>query len=643
MATNRGIAFRLSFWILAGITLIFSVILAYNYFVSRRMILRNAETTTENLALSTVHRIDSVLGAVGKVPKNLAVFLEEFSYRGGDILSAIRIVVEKNPEIYGVAVAFEPHAYKANERTFAPYYFKHNGKMNFTNIQYDYFTSDWYQIARELNAPIWSEPYFDEEAGGIMMAAFSVPFYKWISGERVLAGVVAADISLEWLKEIVASMKIARTGYGFLISKNGTIITHPDSHLIMNETIFTVSEDRGDPEMREVGRRMVRGESGFVRFTSFFTGKMCWMRYAPLPSNNWSLAVVFPEDEMTSDLVDLNRTVLFFSLAGFLILLLMIVWISRSITRPLTALSRAATQIALGDLEARIPNVKTADEVGTLADSFKSMTSSLKQYIFDLKETTAAKERIESELKIAHDIQMSILPKNFPPFPNRTEFDILARIEPAREVGGDLYDFFFMDESHLCLVIGDVSGKGIPASLFMAVTKTMIKAKATKGLSPETVLTHVNQDLSLENDSMMFVTLFLGILDTGTGELEYCNAGHNPPLLLSPSGRVLILQPTGGIALGVVEEVVYQSRKVILKKGDSLFLYTDGVTEAMNKSEELFSEGRLIKELAEMKGKSIQEIVTDVMGKVSSFSAGVPQADDITLMVIRYYGKNNTA
>ncbi len=639
MARSRGIAFRLSLWILTGITVISSVILAYNYFVSRRIILRNAQNNAENLTSSTVHQIDSVLRTVEKVPKNLAVFMEGFAYRGGDIRAAIRTVVENNPEIYGVTIAFEPRAYRANTRAFAPYYFRQNGKIEFTYIHNDYFTSDWYQIAREVNAPIWSEPYFDKEAGGIMMAAFSVPFYRRIAGERVVAGIVAADISLDWLKEIIASIKIARTGFGFLISRNGTIITHPDSRLIMNETIFTVAEDRGDQEMRDVGRRMIRGESGFVRFMSPFIGKMCWLRYAPLPSNNWSLAVMFPQDEMTSDLNDLHRTVVSLSLAGFLILLLMIVWISGSITRPLRALSRAATQIARGDLEARIPDVKTADEVGTLADSFNTMKSSLKQYISELKETTAAKERIESELKIAHDIQMGILPKHFPPFPNRTEFDILAKIDPAREVGGDLYDFFFMDDDHLCFVIGDVSGKGVPASLFMAVTKTMVRAKATKGLSPEKVLTHVNQDLSLDNESMMFVTLFLGILDTRTGELEYCNAGHNPPLLLSPAGSVLILQPTGGIALGVAEEGVYQSRKVTLQKGDSLFVYTDGVTEAMNKKEELFSEGRLIKELAEMKGKSLQEIVTGVMAKVGSFSAGVPQADDITLMVIRYYGK----
>jgi sigma-B regulation protein RsbU (phosphoserine phosphatase) len=638
MARNRGIALRLSFWILAGITVIFSVIFTYNYFVSRRIILRNVEKNAENLALSTVHRIDSVLRAVEKVPKNLAIFMEDFSYQGGDIMAVIRAVVEKNPEIYGATIAFEPYAYSANTRSFAPYYFKHHGNTEFTYIPYDYFTWDWYQIPKELNAPIWSEPYFDEGAGGIMMATFSVPFYRRVLGQRVLTGIVTADISLDWLKEIIASVKIAQTGYGFLISRNGTFITHPDSNLVMNETIFTVSEERGDPELREVGRCMIRGESGFVRFPSLFTGKMCWMRYAPLPSNSWSLGVLFPQDELTSDITHLNRTVLSLSLAGFLILLLMIVWISGSITGPLRALSRAARQIATGDLEARIPDVKTADEVATLAGSFEAMKSSLKQYISELKETTAAKERIESELKIAHDIQMGILPKTFPPFPDRTEFDILATIEPAKEVGGDLYDFFFMDDDHLCFLIGDVSGKGVPASLFMAVTKTLVKSKATKGLSPDKVLTRVNQDLSLDNESMMFVTLFLGILDIRTGELEYCNAGHNPPLLLSAAGSVQPVQPTGGIALGVAEERVYQSRKIILQRGDVIFLYTDGVTEAVNRREELFSEARLIQELVAMKGKSIQEIVADLMAKVGSFSAGVPQADDITLMVIRFDG-----
>jgi sigma-B regulation protein RsbU (phosphoserine phosphatase) len=639
MTRNRGIALRLSAWILAGITVIFSLIFFYYYSISRQVVTRNIERNAENLALSTVNRIDSVLKAVEKVPQNLAIFMEDFSYEGGDVMNVIRAVVERNAEIYGATIAFEPHAYSANARTFAPYYCKRDGKIEFTYIPYDYFTWDWYQIAKELDAPIWSEPYFDEGAGGIIMATFSVPFYKRAPGGRVLAGIVTADISLDWLKEIVASVKIAQSGYGFLISKNGTFITHPKSSLVMNETIFTVAEQLGDQKMREVGRSMIRGKTGYVPFPSLFTGKECWMRYAPLPSNGWSLGVLFPQDELMSDITRLNRTVLSLGLIGFLLLLLIIVWISGSITRPLRALSKAARQIATGDLEARIPNVRTADEVGTLAESFRTMKSSLKQYISELKETTAAKERIESELKIAHDIQMGILPKNFPPFPDRTEFDILATIAPAKEVGGDLYDFFFMDDDHLCFVVGDVSGKGVPASLFMAVTKTLIKTKATKGLSPENVLNRVNQDLSLDNESMMFVTLFLGILHTSTGELEYCNAGHNPPLLLSASGEVIKLQPTGGIALGVAEDCLYKARRTALRRGDTLFLYTDGVTEAMDKEEALFSEERLIRELAPMNGNSLKEIVSGIMEKVGSFSEGVPQSDDITLMVIRYNGE----
>ncbi|PKN65707.1 MAG: serine/threonine protein phosphatase [Deltaproteobacteria bacterium HGW-Deltaproteobacteria-15] len=642
MARNRGIAVRLATWILAGVAVIFTVIFAYSYVISRNIILRNVETNAENLALSTVNRIDSVMKAVEKVPKNLAIFLEDFPYQYGDILRQIRAVVEKNPEIYGATIAFEPYAYSMNIRNFAPYFYKNRGELSFTYIPYEYFYWDWYQIPKELNAPAWSEPYFDEGAGQTMMATFSVPFYRAISGEKRLAGIVTADISLDWLQEMIGSVRIAETGYGFLISKNGTFVTHPSSSLVMNETLFTVAEERGDRAMREVGRCMVRGESGFVLFPSLHTGKQCWMWYSPLPSNQWSLGVLFPKDELMADIHSLNRTIVWLSLAGFVLLLVMIFWISGSITRPLRALSRTARQMATGDLEIPIPDVKTKDEVGTLAASFNSMKNSLKQYISDLKETTAAKERIESELKIAHDIQMSILPKIFPPFPDRTEFDVFASMKPAKEVGGDLYDFFFMDEENFCFAIGDVSGKGVPASLFMAVTKTLVKTKATQGLSAENVMIRVNQDLSLDNESMMFVTLFFGILNTVTGEVVYSNAGHNPPFLLSAAGTITPLQSTGGIALGVAEDCVYRSRKITMQKGDALFLYTDGVTEAMDGREELFSEGRLMQDLAPLSGRSLKEIISGIMGNVEHFSEGVPQADDITMMVIRYFGDKGT-
>jgi sigma-B regulation protein RsbU (phosphoserine phosphatase) len=640
MMKNRGIGLKLILLILTSVTLIFFLIFGYNYLFSRRIIIKNVEKNARNLAQATVNRIDMVLRSVEKVPKSLAYFLESSSYSGGDMIDLLHSVVENNPEIYGSTIAFEPFAYSRNSLCFAPYFYKCKGKIEFKYIPYKYFYWDWYQIPKELNRPAWTEPYYDVGAGNIIMSTYSVPFYKTVLGKRQLMGVVTADISLSWLQEIIASIKIGQTGYGFLVSKNGTFVTHHDEHLIMNETIFSAAEARADAPLRKLGREMIRGRSGFVPFSSLITGKKCWMVYTPLSSSGWSLGVLFPQDELMADITRLNRIVIFLGLAGFLFLLVVIVLISGSITRPLRALAGAAKDIATGNLDIELPTIKSRDEVGKLADSFNYMKSSLKEYIKELTETTAAKERIESELKIAHDIQMGILHKIFPPFPDRPELDIYATLEPAKEVGGDLYDFFFMDDDHLCFTVGDVSGKGVPASLFMAITMTLIKTKATKGLSPDKVLSRVNEDLSMDNPSMMFVTVFLGILNIRTGELEYSNGGHNPPYIFHKNGDIEPLEMTNGMALGVVEDFSYQSKKFVLQKGETIFLYTDGVTEAMNEKEELFSEERLKKDINALKDKPIQEVAADITEKVKAFSQGVPQTDDITMMILRFYGRD---
>ena len=640
MMKNRGIGLKLILLILTSVTLIFFLIFGYNYLFSRRIIIKNVEKNARNLAHATVNRIDTVLHSVEKVPKSLAYFLENTSYAGGELIDLLRSVIENNPEIYGATIAFEPYAYSRNSLYFAPYFYKGKGKIEFKYIPYEYFYWDWYQIPKELNRPAWTEPYYDVGAGNIIMSTYSVPFYKTVLGERKLMGVVTADISLSWLQEIVASIKIAQTGYGFLVSKNGTVVTHPNEHLIMNETIFSIAEARGDARLREIGREMIKGKYGFVPFSSILTGKKCWMVYAPLSSSGWSLGVLFPQDELMEDITRLNRTVLFLGLAGFLFLLVVIVLIAESITRPLRTLAGATKDIATGNLDIQLPLIKSRDEVGKLAESFNYMRTSLKEYIKELTETTAAKERIESELNIAHDIQMGILHKVFPPFPDRSEFDLYATLEPAREVGGDLYDFFFMDNDHLCFTVGDVSGKGVPASLFMAITMTLIKTKATRGLTPEKVLSRVNEDLSLDNPSLMFVTVFLGILNVRTGEMVYCNGGHNPPYIVHNNGDIKPLETTNGMALGVVEDFSYKSKKIVLQKGDTIFLYTDGVTEAMNEKEELFSEERLKKEINVLKDKPIQEVVAGIMQKTKAFSQGVPQSDDITMMILRYYGES---
>lgn len=642
MIRKRGIAFKLIVSILAGVSVIFLAIFGYNYFYSQDLIVKYVEENAKNLAGRTIGQIDEVLSSVAKVPQNVAHVLKETSCSADELESLLRSVVRENEEIYGSTIAFEPYRFDPGKERYAPYFYKDaDGDIRFSDLageSYNYLHSDWYQIPRELQHPVWTEPYFDEGGGSIVMSTYSVPFYRLKDGKRVFAGIVTADISLLWLQRIVSSIRIARTGYGFVITKNGTFVVHPDEKIVMNETIFSLAEGRDDPALREIGRKMIRGGSGFIPFRSTVTEKMCWMVYAPSKASGWSVGVLFPQDELMSDVTHMNRTVLAIGIVGLLVLCVVIILIAQTITRPLRLLAGAAHTIAIGDLDRRIPRVRTRDEVGELAESLDYMKVSLKKYIEDLTEATAARERIEGELQVAHDIQMGILPKVYPPFPDRPEFELYAMLQPAKEVGGDLYDFFFLDERHLCFLVGDVSGKGVPASLFMAITKTLIKTKATQGIAPEEILGSVNQDLSMDNPSLMFVTLFLGILDVRTGKLTYCNGGHNPPYILRADGTIETVATTDGMALGVMEDFAYQSKVLTLGMCDTLILYTDGVTEAMNEHHELFSEQRLEEVLLTSAKALPEELIRNILEAVLEYCRDVEQTDDITMLAIRFNG-----
>jgi len=254
-----------------------------------------------------------------------------------------------------------------------------------------------------------------------------------------------------------------------------------------------------------------------------------------------------------------------------------------------------------------------------------------------LIEAYIEKERLEEGLKLAHDIQMSMLPKTFPPFPERRDLDIFAAITPAKKVGGDFYDFFFLDENRLCFAIGDVSGKGVPAALFMAVTKTLFKAIAGRVQNPGEILSTVNREICRDNDSQMFTTLFCGILDTRTGEIRYSNGGHNPPYHLSRAG-VQQVPKTGGRVLGLLEETTYAGSRLVLGPGETLLLYTDGVTEALDPAEQFFSERRLESILTQINFASAREQIEHLTSEITLFAAGAEQADDITTLAIRFLG-----
>jgi sigma-B regulation protein RsbU (phosphoserine phosphatase) len=619
--------------------LIFGLTLGYNYHQARKMIIAEIEVQARNIVAAAAGRVSTVISSITATTESMARSLETFPFDNPQLLEFMKRSVLSHPDVFGSAVAFEPSADSPFQTPYAPYYYKTPQGVSFVDLQksYDYTLQDWFQIPRELGKSEWSEPYYDEGGGNALMATYSVPFYEMQDNQRRFAGIVTADISLEHLTDIVSSIRVLKTGFGFLLSRNGVFLAHPRQDIVMNESLFSLAEERDNRHLRDIGRQMAAGKSGFISFQTI-DGVSSWMYYAPLHQMGWTLGVVFPKDELLADIRTLTLMMAGMGLAGILLLATAVVFISGCITKPIRALAVASDKIAAGDFEAALPEPWSKDEVGVLTRDFRVMQDSLKDYIRQLTETTAARERMESELRIAHDIQMSILPKTFPPFPTREEFDLYALIAPAREVGGDFYDFFQISDNLLCFVIGDVSGKGVPAALFMAVTKTLIKSCAKEDVTPDAILSHVNQELAAENDACMFVTLFCGLFDMKGGEIQYANAGHNPPLVIKRDGTTEWLPRAGSLVAGAMQGVQYQCEKLQLSPGDSLYLYTDGVTEAMNPAGELYSEEKLKEDLSGLAGRDITDIIREVTDSVHRFADGAPQSDDITMMMIRYSG-----
>jgi len=360
---------------------------------------------------------------------------------------------------------------------------------------------------------------------------------------------------------------------------------------------------------------------------------------------NWYISALVPVKEIrqpaTQLAARLSGIIGIIFLAGFFVLSMAV----RRFSNPLRLLTQKIKRIPYEDLTSPsfTLNLKKdlytnrKDEVGALASSFLYMFQELQTSIKQLVATTAAKERIESELSVARDIQLGILPKIFPPYPEKTEFDLHAYLEPAREVGGDLYDFFLIDEDHLCISIGDVSDKGVPAALFMAITKTLIKTYAETTSSTSEIITKINEILSQDNPNCMFVTLVVGILNIKTGELKYANAGHNPPVIKS-NNQTFYQKGLSGPVAGAMEGMIFKELSVTLKKGDVLFFYTDGVTEAMNSKQALYSDEKLLHLLDTSPSLPAREIIETVNQDLALFTKNTPQSDDITMLCLIFKG-----
>ena len=356
-----------------------------------------------------------------------------------------------------------------------------------------------------------------------------------------------------------------------------------------------------------------------------------YLFYAPVKATGWSVGVACLHSDIFSGVESVRKLSYLLGFIGLLLMTLICFIVVRRMSKPLTEIADAAIDIAQGNLTTELPKIGGHDEMRKLSDSFSHMQHSLINYIEELKSTTANKERIESELRIARAIQLGMVPKVFPPFPEREDVDIFARVIPAREVGGDLYDFFIENEK-LYFIIGDVSGKGVPASLVMAVTCRLFRTVASYVKTPEGIVATLNNALSESNESNMFCTAFVGILDLKSGCLQYCNAGHNPPVVIKAEGDAEVLKVTQNLAMGVWYDFTYTGESCHIDRGSTLFMYTDGVSEAESVNKSLYGEERLVELLQKQEMQSPRTITENVLEDIRNYTTGAVQSDDITIL-----------
>ncbi len=390
---RQGLAFKMIMYVFVSIMVIFIMIFHYTIRITSDIVAKNLKTNAQYLTTSTVAKIEKVLSSIKRVPDNFAFVFEKDKLDEAGINQFLKMMVENNKEITGACLAFEPYFKKPTEKFYSFYYYRNGDKIDFMNIgndQYDYYYMDWYQIPKELGKALWSEPYFDTGGANMVLSTYSIPLYFEKDGKKQFVAILTIDLSLDWLQKYVNEIKVYETGYGFMISKSGNIITHPVKNFILNETIFSLADEAKSTELRTIGRNMIKGKTSFaeIEYRNMNTGKLSWIAYAPIPLNGWSLGVVFPVEEFMADVNQLRINIIGLGFGGAAILILIIILISRSITSPLRRLTMATETFAKGEFDVELPQINSNDEIGWLNSAFHSMQRKLTVTINDLQETS---------------------------------------------------------------------------------------------------------------------------------------------------------------------------------------------------------------------------------------------------------------
>ncbi len=662
---------RLKLILAIGIPLVFVylTVLAVDYVMSRQDAITKMEAYMIEVASSQAKEIDGRLQTVAQISNSSADFLTCFPQHDPDQLDYVLTrTISQSEEVYGSAISFESYVKDGQSIDFSPYAFRNDqhtarassnlaspspnaseeqalhrvSNLTYLDIAkvYSYKEFDWYLLPKLQNHSTWTDPYYDDGAGNALMCTHGSPFYA----DGQFGGVLTVDISLEGLKDQLAA-QAPKNGYLFLISSTGRCISHPNDEYIMSESIFSLASWRKSDSLQALGQKMIHGHRGVERIDCGTRG-VCWFAYVPVPSVGWSLAVVMDERTVLANVSHRLNQQFLILFAGLAVIFLVIVLISSWTTSPIRRLAIAAERVSNGDLTTQVEGIRSHDEIGQFAETFNRMVTDLRETVNQRIAESVARKSVERELQVARQIQLSLLPMLRPPFPERTEFELYADNMAAKFIAGDFFDFWFLDEDRLAIVMADVSGKGVPAAMFMAVTRTLLRTLATANETPGETLNKVNEALASEDHEGMFVTLFFAHYYVKTGRVVYANAAHNRPYVIRQGTHATLEGDSTGTMCGLFSGMEYEILETHLAPGDQFVLYTDGVTEAnhsVTQTDEngeekemccMFGDERLGSLLSRIGTLSVGQIADTVIRTADEFRNHEAQ-DDVTVLVLR--------
>lgn len=642
-----SIAEKLTWRVILSVTLIFTLIVAFILFIVWVVgfyILLGLNGTA--MAVSN-ERINNVFITVETAISNNIPEVEVNIGNDARQYFAQENLLRLNPNIVGSAVAYNPNYEPKKGEPSSPYAFRddtgiHTKQLN--REEYDYLHQEWYVQPILQGKGVWSEPYIDEGGGDIPMITYSLPL---INEKGEIYAVETADISLDWLTDLTQKMDSAfnkdfclsldedlvNNAYSFIVSRKGTFVVHPDKKMVLKESLYTFFQ-KNTNESDSIVQVVLNSNEENLTFFSDKNGRSFTLFYAPIEHTGWTMGIIVPTKNIMEIILYFLGVIILLMIVGLIIVALVCRKVIRNITKPLERFAASADEIAKGNFDAPLPIIKGKDEMRRLHDSFKLMQFSLVDRIEELKTVNEEKGRIESELSIARNIQMAMLPKIYPPYPDRSDIDIYGQLTPAKEVGGDLYDFYIRDEK-LFFCIGDVSGKGVPASLVMAMTRAIFRTVSAHESRPSKIIKTINKTMSESNDSNMFVTFFVGVLDLPTGRLRYCNGGHNAPITIY-NNHIDFLDVIPNLPVGVINAFDFKEQETVMPQGASIFLFTDGLNEAENSDYVQLGDEKVLEVAQQMTSLSAKEQIGLMTKTIEKHTDGAEQSDDLTMLSIRY-------